>query len=80
VHLQAKEMGREKMRSMGRWAGLWVGLMKVCHGQALVRGEILEGRHKTGRERGLDIISGYKSTVRSESNWMVPCVGEQCDE
>lgn len=41
---------------------------------------ILEGRHKTGRERGLDIISGYKSTVRSESNWMVPCVGEQCDE
>jgi hypothetical protein len=39
VHLQAKEMGREKMRSMGRGAGLWVGLMKVCHGQALVRGE-----------------------------------------
>ena len=39
MHLQAKEMGREKMRSMGRWAGCGLGLMKVCHGQALVRGE-----------------------------------------
>jgi hypothetical protein len=60
VHLQAKEMGREKMRSMGRWAGL-VGWAHegVCHGQALVQRRILEGRHKTGRERGLD-ISGCK--------------------
>ena len=74
-------MGREKDEiNGGKVGGLWVGLMKVCHRRALVQRRILEGRHKTGRERGLDIISGYQSTVRSESNWMVPCVGEQCDE
>jgi hypothetical protein len=38
-------MGREKMRSMEKVGGLWVGLMKVCHRWALAQRRILEGRH-----------------------------------
>jgi hypothetical protein len=76
-------MGREKMRSMEKVGGLWVGLMKVCHRRALVQRRILEGRHQNGRERGLDIISGCEKhgSKVSRIGWcLVRVVGEQCDE